>query len=383
MSDKSASATASAPDIKQLKDRDLPAGKFPGEAKSDFRVFIEPKAYDEINKHAREDTDVEICGVLVGQWARDEKGPFLSVVNSIPGESATNKLAEVTFTHDTWSKINARMDKDFVGKSIVGWYHTHPDFGIFLSDRDRFVHEHFFNEPGQVALVVDPIRNQEGLFIWSAGKAVPSPYYWIGDKLKIPLPEEQAGTKKEKRESGGSKRQDDDPMESPWLNRATLAMAGICLFLLGYMLNGWLVSYERQRFFEVMQNSLGAIQVGQRIKLTQSLVNAANNTRVAAILLEAATRNPTILNDADREDRLQKANELLRASADLEQMRRQFGISDQEIMQLGSAVVQLQTALEAARAATSQPATTQPGIAMSLPPSIAATTQPTTEPAPR
>ena len=90
---------ASAPDIKQLRDRDLPQGKFPGDAKSAFRVFIHPKAHDEVHKHARENTDVEICGVLVGQWGRDDRGPFLSVSNSIRGESATNKLAEVTFTH--------------------------------------------------------------------------------------------------------------------------------------------------------------------------------------------------------------------------------------------------------------------------------------------
>ena len=84
----------------------------------------------------------------MGTWHRDEAGPFVKIVESIRGEGAETRFAEVTFTHQTWAKINAEMDTKFSKLSIVGWYHTHPDFGIFLSDRDRFIHEHFFSGPG-------------------------------------------------------------------------------------------------------------------------------------------------------------------------------------------------------------------------------------------
>ena len=52
----------------------------------------------------------------------------------------------------------------FANARIVGWYHTHPDFGIFLSDYDVFIHQHFFSGPGQIALVIDPVRKLEGVF---------------------------------------------------------------------------------------------------------------------------------------------------------------------------------------------------------------------------
>ena len=64
------------------------------------------------------------------------------------------------------------MDSRFAHLTIVGWYHTHPDFGVFLSDRDRFIHEHFFAHPGQIAHVIDPIRKTEGVFVWREGKTV-------------------------------------------------------------------------------------------------------------------------------------------------------------------------------------------------------------------
>ena len=62
------------------------------------------------------------------------------------------------------------MDQTFAGKRIIGWYHTHPGFGIFLSPMDLFIQENFFYAVEQVAFVYDPLSNKQGLFIWRDGK---------------------------------------------------------------------------------------------------------------------------------------------------------------------------------------------------------------------
>src|SRR5262249_40293452 len=149
-------------DVRLLARQELPHEAFPGGQNVGLRVFFMPEVHAELWRHAAIDTTVEICGVLVGSWHRDQSGPFVKVMNSIRGEGAQTRFAEVTFTHETWAKINSEMDTRFSSLSIVGWYHTHPDFGIFLSDRDRFIHEHFFTGPGQIAYVMDPIRKSEG-----------------------------------------------------------------------------------------------------------------------------------------------------------------------------------------------------------------------------
>ena len=177
------------PDVRLLETEKLVDIAFPGGRQQAFRIFIDPQVHDGIWKHAQEDMSVEICGVLVGQWGRDPDGPFASISAFIRGHAAANKLAEVTFTHETWSKINAEMDGKYADRAIVGWYHTHPDFGIFLSDRDRFIHEHFFSSPGQVAMVVDPVREIEGIFVWREGKTVLLDHYWIGDRIQAGVPE--------------------------------------------------------------------------------------------------------------------------------------------------------------------------------------------------
>jgi len=47
----------------------------------------------------------------------------------------------------------------------VGWYHSHPDLGAFFSQTDRATQRAFFNAPYSVALVIDPIRNEEAWFV--------------------------------------------------------------------------------------------------------------------------------------------------------------------------------------------------------------------------
>ena len=170
-------------DVRLLARQDLSQEAFPGGSTEGFRVFFTPEVHDGLWKHASADTSVEICGVLVGTWHRDQVGPFVKIVESIQGEGAQTRFAEVTFTHQTWSKINAEMDTRFAHLSIVGWYHTHPDFGIFLSDRDRFIQEHFFTGPGQIAHVIDPIRKIEGVFVWRDGKPCLTEHFWVGDRI--------------------------------------------------------------------------------------------------------------------------------------------------------------------------------------------------------
>ncbi|TXT17122.1 MAG: hypothetical protein FD138_4627, partial [Planctomycetota bacterium] len=79
--------------------------------------------------------------------------------------------------------INREMDTKFANLRIVGWYHSHPDFGIFLSDRDVFIQQNFFSGAGQIAFVVDPVRDAEGIFEWHDGKPALSPHYWVGGRI--------------------------------------------------------------------------------------------------------------------------------------------------------------------------------------------------------
>jgi proteasome lid subunit RPN8/RPN11 len=72
----------------------------------------------------------------------------------------------VTFTQDTWEHIYKVKDSEYPDDRIVGWYHSHPGFGVFLSDHDTFIHKNFFSSEQQVAWVYDPHSDEEGCFGW-------------------------------------------------------------------------------------------------------------------------------------------------------------------------------------------------------------------------
>ena len=121
---------------------------------------VRSAVYDHVYAHA----DHEVGGVLVGAAG--------AVTASIPALDAVGKRASVTFTHESWAKVHERLERDFPEDQIVGWYHSHPGFGVFLSAHDRFIHEHFFSGAYQVAVVIDPVARTTGVFGWRDRKLV-------------------------------------------------------------------------------------------------------------------------------------------------------------------------------------------------------------------
>ena len=167
-------SVASAPDIDSVDADTWDRRSFPIQGQGSHnvvQVVVKRSVLDAICEHGLSRTDVEVCGVIVGNCYRDERGPFIYIEAMIQGEHSDNKVAQVTFTSETWNHIQDEMDQHFSGQRILGWYHTHPGFGIFLSAMDMFIHENFFNESHQLALVYDPVKGEDGLFVWRKGKA--------------------------------------------------------------------------------------------------------------------------------------------------------------------------------------------------------------------
>jgi proteasome lid subunit RPN8/RPN11/LysM repeat protein len=121
-----------------------------------------------IEAHAFSDTRTEVGGVLVGNL--DEDGP--RVLAALPALKAIGGQTNVTFTHEVWDEVLDLIDRDHPGQHIVGWYHTHPGFGLFLSEYDMFIHRNFFTDPRMVALVVDPLAGELGWFGWDGDEVI-------------------------------------------------------------------------------------------------------------------------------------------------------------------------------------------------------------------
>lgn len=130
-----------------------------------YPVYVHQAVLDEILDYSDQNLQRELGGFLVGGIFEDERN-YVEIRHFLPAVEALSKVGSLTFTHGTWSEMTRRVREQFPDETVVGWHHTHPGFGIFLSSYDMFIHRNFFSQPWQVALVVDPQNCEFGFFQW-------------------------------------------------------------------------------------------------------------------------------------------------------------------------------------------------------------------------
>ncbi|HPS90661.1 MAG TPA: Mov34/MPN/PAD-1 family protein [Methanothrix sp.] len=130
-------------------------------------LYINENAWMDINKHAIEGDSIEIGGFLMGFKCILDDHPIVWITKSVRG-NCRSSAAQVIIETSTYDNVLTEMESN--GLSVVGWYHTHPGIGIFLSGTDKNTMFRHFNNPSSIALVLDPKRNTWGFFGWDEEK---------------------------------------------------------------------------------------------------------------------------------------------------------------------------------------------------------------------
>ena len=145
-------------------------------------VYILQSVYKEIHRFTQNKNTNESGGMLVGTTLEEFGKTNIIILGFVEAKYCEATPTTLRFTHETWKYVHNEIEKKYPGKKIVGWIHTHPDFGIFLSEYDKFIHQNFFNEDYQVAYVVDPIQKIEGFYFWINEKIEKCRGFYIYDK---------------------------------------------------------------------------------------------------------------------------------------------------------------------------------------------------------
>jgi proteasome lid subunit RPN8/RPN11 len=134
-------------------------------------IYVYEDVLRQMLDHFERDLRREQGGFLLGGLHHDRE-VYVEVRGFLPAAAAESRAASLTFTHATWAAMNRRVEEDFPGELVLGWVHTHPGLGVFLSSYDLFIHRHFFAQPWQIALVIDPRSNELGFFQWHGQQVV-------------------------------------------------------------------------------------------------------------------------------------------------------------------------------------------------------------------
>lgn len=222
-----------------------------GEKNDDENViYIKQSVYECIKKFTANKTINESGGILLGEVLEEFGKINILVEEFIEAKYCEATPTTLTFTHKTWEYIHSVIDAKFSDKKIVGWIHTHPDFGIFLSEYDRFIHENFFAESYQIAYVVDPIRIAEGFFVWDQDKLEKTKGFYIYDDLGIDI---VLGAKKQETDVS------DENKVPIWKDMLLYAMCVFAVILLVCMIH--------------MSNRINTLQNEQK-----AIINSANQS---------------------------------------------------------------------------------------------------------
>lgn len=131
-------------------------------------IYVDLDVMRDMEAHALSNTRVELGGVMLGKQLLDQQGnPYVVVTDSLRAEHYEATKGSFKFTHDTWSRITRQRAEFHPDLEMVGWYHTHPGWSVFLSGMDLFICNNFFNRPLDVALVIDPCEQDRGWFQWT------------------------------------------------------------------------------------------------------------------------------------------------------------------------------------------------------------------------
>ncbi|CAI2347977.1 unnamed protein product [Caenorhabditis sp. 36 PRJEB53466] len=133
-------------------------------------VNISSLALLKMLRHARSGVPLEVMGLMLGQFVDDYTINVMDVF-AMPqsGTSVTVESVDPVYQtkHMDLLKLVGRTE------NVVGWYHSHPGFGCWLSSVDVNTQQSFEAlHPRAVAVVVDPIQSVKGKVMLDAFRSI-------------------------------------------------------------------------------------------------------------------------------------------------------------------------------------------------------------------
>jgi 26S proteasome regulatory subunit N11 len=154
---------------------------------SGFDLYLSKLAEEKIRNHAmsRLDPRMEIMGLLLGTMYKHREREYV-LVRDVVTTDLDASLVSVRFDRQGFEKLFESLDDSGFDYVIVGWYHSHPGHGCFLSQTDVDTQVSMFNRPFHSALVIDPVNMEIETFKVENGRSMHRPFAVYWDEFQNP-----------------------------------------------------------------------------------------------------------------------------------------------------------------------------------------------------
>ena len=142
-------------------------------------IFVRRSVLEKIQAHLQSNVQVEQGGLILGQAFVDATlGATLLVVHeALPAPDGIETPTFFGYTTASWQALTPQLQQMDADWTLLGSYHSHPDMGVFLSATDLDTQEDVFAADWQIALVIDPVRDEIGFFVGKDGQPCADWYY--------------------------------------------------------------------------------------------------------------------------------------------------------------------------------------------------------------
>lgn len=128
-----------------------------------YEVYMRSEILEEIDAHCRAQLPHEAIGFLAGDHYKWSGMDWASANGFICGRTRATEV-RVEFDEGAMGDVVRELRQRYPSQILIGWYHSHPGYGCFLSPTDILTQKSCFREPYHVALVVDPVQEQFEFF---------------------------------------------------------------------------------------------------------------------------------------------------------------------------------------------------------------------------
>ena len=137
----------------------------------DFEVYFQKTAFDKAVSHFQDHSSkgLEALGLLVGSVFSFGGKNYAVVEDYVTSDNEATAVS-VKFSPLAFEEISRQLKREN-GFVIVGWAHSHPGYGCFLSSTDVRTQQDFFHEDFHVALVCDPLKDECMVFKVKEGES--------------------------------------------------------------------------------------------------------------------------------------------------------------------------------------------------------------------
>ncbi|CAO2818164.1 unnamed protein product [Amaranthus hypochondriacus] len=144
------------------------------------QVYISSLALLKMLKHGRAGVPMEVMGLMLGEFV-DEYTVRVVDVFAMP-QSGTGVSVEAV-DHVFQTNMLDMLKQTGRPEMVVGWYHSHPGFGCWLSGVDINTQQSFeaLNQRA-VAVVVDPIQSVKGKVVIDAFRLISPQTMMLGQE---------------------------------------------------------------------------------------------------------------------------------------------------------------------------------------------------------